>query len=144
MKSSKNSPSAELIQNFIDDLHQNLQRSARHGKVSTARFSVIQCLIETGPQSLSALASYRGVTAATMSVLVASLVKAGLLLAAHSKNDRRSKLFIVTLKGKALVEEERQREVDSIVLIVQQLSQDERSKIGFSVELLQKIINQIN
>jgi len=133
--------SAVVFHNFLKNLSGHIIHSPGNRQISTARLSIIRFLMESGPQTLKSLASYRKVSAATMSKLVAALVTEGWVLRANSRNDGRSKIFIVTRKGKMMAEDENAKDMKLLADIIQGLTEQEQSRLNKSIELVQKVIN---
>ena len=136
----KKHKSAEIIQGLVKDLY---RQKLTQTKISNPRLSVIQHLMHKGPQTLKSLAAYRNVSAASMSRLVDSLVSKGWVLRANSREDKRSKIFMVTRKGTDLANNQITQEQKSLEMIINTLSEEEQAKLYQSVLLVQKVINQV-
>jgi DNA-binding MarR family transcriptional regulator len=132
---------AIVVQEFIKDLNSQMKSSRTNNQISAARISIIHYLIDKGPQTLMSLARYRKVSAASMSRLVASLVSQGWVLRANSKHDGRSKIFIITLKGKHLAMSDSERELEIIESIIKDYSKQQQVNLGMSVQVVQMMIN---
>lgn len=111
--------------------------------LSEARLSVIHFLMEYGPQTLKSLTDYRKVSAASMSRLVAALVEEGWVLRASSRKDKRSKIFIVTRKGKVVANNEREQELAILAKTLEQLTPEEQVSLSQSIQLLRKTISRL-
>ena len=135
---SKSIESARVLQGFYNDFTRQI--SITRSRISSPRLSVIQHLIEQGPQTLKSLAAHRRVSAASMSRLVASLVLEGWVLRANSRKDKRSKIFMVTLKGKNLSVNESDNEIKKFQAVINNLSQQEQINLSQSVLLVKKVI----
>ena len=131
---------SEIILQLFIQIEQLRPNNSEQTKLSKARQSVLNFLINTGPQTLKQLANNRGVSAATMSKMVASLVTEGLVLSANSKHDRRSKIFIVTRKGMKIMDNEKVSRIESIEAVLENLSYDEKLNLKDSINIIQKII----
>ncbi len=113
-------------------------------QMTPARLSVIQFLIEVGASSLNAIALNRGVSAATMSRIVGSLIADGLILKANSKSDKRSKMFFASRKAIELFEQYNEIEMKKYYDVLSKLSDDDKNNIVQSINLLTKIYKEIN
>ncbi len=133
--------SAILLQSFFKHLDRQMKVTKKNQQISVPRLSIIEYLIEEGPQSLKSLADYRKVRAATMSCLVACLVDDGLVLRANAKHDKRSKLFIVTNKGKTLADAQAEQDISVLEKAIENLTKQEQLMLKPSIQLLQKIVN---
>lgn len=133
--------SAIVLQAFIKDLNRQKKPAQYNQQISISRLSIIQHLADKGPQTLKSLADYRKVSAATMSCLVTSMVADGWVLRANSRQDRRSKIFIVTRKGKTIVDESTEREQALLEGVIKNLTDQEQLILNQSVQLVQKVIN---
>ena len=136
--------SALLLQTLSDGLNRQFKGSSKRNQLSAARLSIIQYLIKRGPQTLKSIATYRKVSAPTMSRLMTALVTEGLVLRANSKHDRRSKIFIATRKGKKLASGESEQEIELLKTAIEKLTDQEQVNLKGSVLLVQKVINLIN
>jgi len=134
--------SALAIHDLLNDLSSKTIASRKTGILSVARLSIIEYLLQAGPKSLSDLANYRNVSAASMSRLVSALVKEGLLLVANSKKDRRSKIFLVTNKGKSLVTAEKADALKLLEIKIESLTVDDQLRLNKAVELVTKVIHR--
>ena len=112
-------------------------------RISSARSVILRHLMVDGPKTLSALAAFRKVTAPTMSKLVASLVEQGLVLRACSKKDKRSIIFIITRKGRELVDINARIINQRIGSAIEKLSQTEQLKLKDAIDLIKKVTESI-
>ncbi|PCJ46785.1 MAG: hypothetical protein COA74_12855 [Gammaproteobacteria bacterium] len=136
---------AVVLQNFIEHLmDQQLvqQKNTSHSnQLSTARLTIIQFLIEKGPTSLKRLVEFRKVSPATMSRLVTCLVNDGLVLRANSKKDRRSKIFVVTTRGRKQANDMTEEQLQSLMLSIAKLSSDQQIMLNKSITLIKNVIS---
>jgi len=132
----------ELTQLF-DALNSQSKAIRKNSRLSEARLSIILFLVEQGPQTLKSLAEYRKVSAATMSRLVAALVKEDWILRANSRQDKRSKIFIVTRKGKVVANNERERDLATLAKALEQLTPEEQVDLGHGIGIIQKVITRL-
>ena len=130
----------ELIR-LSDELTSQSRATRKNKQLSEARLSIIHFLIESGPQTLKSLADYRKVSAATMSKLVDAIVKEGWVLRANSRHDKRSKIFIVTRKGKTLADNENEQDLTTLTKIIEQLNPDEQANLSQAIQLIKKVTN---
>ena len=74
-----------------------------------------------------------------MSRLVDAIVKEGWVLRANSRQDKRSKIFIVTRKGKILAENENEQKLTTLLKVIEQLNPKEQLNLGQAVQLIKKV-----
>ena len=136
---------AFLLQNFIEQLTNERsiiqKRSNKSTKISAARYQVLQFLIFEGPKTLKQLTANRRVAAATMSRLASSLVKDGYVLAANSKKDKRSKIFIITTSGREIASEYFSEQLNNLIERIEKLSVEEQIILNKSIQLIKNVIN---
>jgi DNA-binding MarR family transcriptional regulator len=89
--------------------------------LSPARASALSVLVFGGPRPLGALAAAEGVTAPTMSRLVAALEAAGLVARAGDRADRRVARLRATAKGGRLLARARRRRLERLVELLGEL-----------------------
>lgn len=134
----------DAFQNFLKDVNTRIKGNQQKGLLSSARCSIIDHLIEKGPQSLTSLSIYRNVKAATMSRLLDSLVNDGLILRANSRLDRRSKIFMVTKLGKQMVDDAHQNERVQLEKIMSKLPEQDQATVSQAIQVVHKILMQLN
>ena len=132
----------ELIQ-LSEALSSQSKAIRKNSRLSEARLSIIHFLVDHGPQTLKSLAEYRKVSAATMSRLVAALVEEGWVLKANSRQDKRSKIFIVTRKGKSVANNEKEQELATLAKALEQLTPEEQETLNRGMGLIETVISRL-
>ena len=131
----------DFIEQLINEQSITQKRLNKSSRITTARLSILQFLAVEGPKTLKQLTDNRRVTAATMSRLVATLVKDGYVLVANSKKDKRSKIFILTTLGRALASEHFSTQLNNIIESIEKLSEEEQIMLNKSIPLIKNVIN---
>ncbi len=131
---------APLIMYFI-------RRNARKNKnseASIARVRVLAFLQNCPDSSLTRLSESLGVTNATASTLVESLVQAGLVARKDDPAERRRILLRLTKTGQQQLETSRRLRVEEIVEVISNLSPSKLKQVEESLTLLKDSFNQSN
>lgn len=120
-----------------------LRRLAREDTalgVSAVRLSALSVLVFGGPRSLGALATAEGVTPATMSRLVAAMVREGLVERSPDERDARAVRIAATERGRAILLQGRQRRVDVLAEMLARRTEAERRSLRRGVELIEALL----
>jgi len=144
----KSHPGLEAIQ-VADRLHSaaiHLLRRLRvrdlASGIGPAQLSALSVLVFGGPRSLGELADAEQVRPPTMSRIVAGLERDGLVRRRPTEDKRRVSLE-ATAKGTKILQEGRQRRVESLAVAVQLLDVTEVQKLGELTELLERILHRL-
>jgi len=116
---------------------------AEHG-ISQGRFMVLMLLLNNlsdcpHPRTPAALADLSRVTRATMTGLIDTLERDGLVKREPDRDDRRMMSVTLTVKGRALLEKILPRHFQRMAELMQRLTETERKTL---VQLLTKITHQ--
>jgi DNA-binding MarR family transcriptional regulator len=115
----------------------------RESGVGPAQLSALSVLVlGGGPRSLGELAEVEQVRPPTMSRIVAGLVRAGLVRRGKTEDGRRVRLE-ATAKGTKILQEGRQRRVESLAHAVSAFSEKEQQQLGELTDLLQQVIRNL-
>lgn len=115
----------------------------RESGVGPAQLSALSVLVlGGGPRSLGELAEAEQVRRPTMSHIAAGLVRAGLVKRRKTEDGRRV-LLEATAKGTRILQEGRQRRVESLAQALSSLPQEDREKLRELIEHLEKIIRNL-
>jgi len=95
---------AARIQSLATRILRLARRSQSDGGIGSAQYSAMAVLHTDAPLSLVELARRERVSHPTMSRVVASLVRQGLVARIANPDDRRSRLLALTGEGRALYE----------------------------------------
>jgi DNA-binding MarR family transcriptional regulator len=107
-----------------------LRRADDASGVSPARLSALSVLVFGGPTTLGALATAEGVSAPTMSRLVAELERDGYLRRRVDPADARSARLEATAKATRLLHTGRARRLNALAAALETLSASERDAIA--------------
>jgi DNA-binding MarR family transcriptional regulator len=94
--------------------------------LTPARLSALSVLVFGGPRSLGELADAEQVTPPTMSRLAGALVDEGLVSREPDPEDGRSVVLRATPEGRRLLEEGRERRVERLRALLEELGPDDR------------------
>jgi len=134
---------ADRLHSAAIHLLRRLRVRDRESGVGPAQLSALSVLVlGGGPRSLGELAEAEQVRPPTMSRIVAGLVRAGLVRRGKTEDGRRVRLE-ATAKGTRILQEGRQRRVESLAHAVSSLSEEDRQKLGGIIELLEKVIRTL-
>lgn len=123
-------PLAEPLHRTALLLLRLLRRADDASGVSPARLSALSVLVFGGPTTLGALATAEGVSAPTMSRLVAELERDGYLRRRADPTDARSVRLEATAKATRLLHAGRARRLGALAAALETLSASERNAIA--------------
>src|SRR4030081_906755 len=133
---------ADRLHSAAIHLLRRLRVRDRESGIGPAQLSALSVLVFGGPRSLGELADAEQVRPPTMSRIVAGLERAGLVKRRRTEDGRRVRLG-ATPKGTKILEQGRQRRVESLVSALSALSERERQKLGELVDMLRQIIPKL-
>jgi DNA-binding MarR family transcriptional regulator len=134
---------ADRLHSAAIHLLRRLRVRDRESGVGPAQLSALSVLVlGGGPRSLGELAEAEQVRPPTMSRIVAGLVRGGLVRRGKTQ-DGRSVRLEATARGTRILQEGRQRRVESLAHALASLSNQDRQKIGELLELLEKVIRNL-
>ena len=140
---------ASLSTDLADQLHsaaihllRRLRIRDRESGIGPAQLSALSVLVFGGPRSLGELADAEQVRAPTMSRIVASLQRSGLVRREATEDGRRVRLEATPL-GVTLLWEGRQRRVASLATALDSLPEAELAQLRTAATLLQKILRNL-
>jgi len=110
--------------------------------VGPAQLSALSVLVFGGPRSLGELAEAEQVRPPTMSRIVTSLVRSGLVCRKPTDDKRRIRLE-PTAKGTRILQEGRQRRVELLAQVLQSLDPQELQQAAQLVEFLQTLVRKL-
>jgi DNA-binding MarR family transcriptional regulator len=120
-------------------LLRRLRREDDASGLSAPRLSALSVVVFGGPVTIGALAAAEQVRVPTMSRLVASLEKDGLLRRVPDLEDRRVVRVEATAAGRALLHAGRRRRVAALARDVAALGTDEREALLRAIPLLERL-----
>src|SRR4029077_3014352 len=134
---------ADRLHSAAIHLLRRLRVRDRESGVGPAQLSALSVLVlGGGPRSLGELAEAEQVRPPTMSRIVAGLVRAGLVRRGKTEDGRRVRLE-ATAKGSRILQEGRQRRVESLAQALASLSNEDREKLREFIEQLEKVIRNL-
>jgi DNA-binding MarR family transcriptional regulator len=133
---------ADKLHSAAIHLLRRLRARDREMGAGPAQLSALSVLVFGGPRSLGELADAEQVRPPTMSRMVASLERQG-MVKRHATEDGRSMRLDATAKGTKMLWEGRKRRVESLANALASLSEKERAQLGKLVDLLQRVIRSI-
>jgi len=134
---------ADRLHSAAIHLLRRLRVRDRESGVGPAQLSALSVLVlGGGPRSLGELAEAEQIRPPTMSRIVAGLVRAGLVRRGKTEDGRRVRLT-ATAKGTRILQEGRQRRVESLAHAVSSLSDEDRERLGAIIEVLEKVIRSL-
>jgi DNA-binding MarR family transcriptional regulator len=134
---------ADRLHSAAIHLLRRLRTRDRESGVGPAQLSALSVLVlGGGPRSLGELADAEQVRPPTMSRIVAGLVRAGLVRRGKTEDRRRVRLE-ATPKGARILQEGRQRRVESLAKALSSLSNEGREKLRESIDHLEEVIRRV-
>lgn len=116
-------------------LHRRLRRHAGDA-LTPSQTSALAAIDIHGPLTLGALAEHEGVSAPSVTKVLAILEEDGLVQRSADPTDRRVHYVTITAKGAALIEESRRRRTAWLTERVRELDPDQRSALADALDVL--------
>jgi DNA-binding MarR family transcriptional regulator len=107
--------------------------------ISLTAASTLATLERLGPQRLTDLAALQGITQPSMTALVANLTADGLVERHQGSKDRRVSFVAITASGSSYVRERRQRNADSFLQLIEQLTDGEYAALVAATPALERL-----
>ena len=143
MRQGKHKSSPPRTEEVADRLHsaairllRRLRLQDRATGVGPAQLSALSVLVFAGPRSLGELAEAEGVRPPTMSRVVASLRRAGLVRAESVGGDRRKLRLVSTRRGQKVMQAGRRRRVDLLARTLRALPAEDVRRLGRAAETI--------
>jgi len=134
---------ADRLHSAAIHLLRRLRVRDRESGVGPSQLSALSVLVlGGGPRSLGELAEAEQVRPPTMSRIVAGLVRAGLVRRGKTEDGRRVRLE-ATARGTRVLQEGRQRRVESLAHALSSLSSEDREKLRELIAHLEKVIRNL-
>jgi DNA-binding MarR family transcriptional regulator len=107
--------------------------------LSGPRASALSVIVFRGPIAMGALADAEQVRPPTITRLVASLERAGLVRRLADRSDGRVQLVEATAAGRRLLQKGRARRVERLTGGIAQLTVEEQQLLGRAAELMERL-----
>lgn len=129
---------AEQLRSAVGRFVRSVRSQSETG--TTAQSEVMAQLARTGPATVTALASLRGVKHQSMRLVVSRLVEQGTLETLPNPQDGRSYLVSLTRAGQAQVKADQNARADYLAeLLTSRLRADERRLLAQAIALLDRL-----
>jgi DNA-binding MarR family transcriptional regulator len=133
---------AERLHSAAIHLLRRLRVTDRASGIGPAQLSALSVLVFGGPKSLGELADAEQVRPPTMSRIVRSLERAG-LVRRQPTGDRRRVRLEATANGTKILQEGRRRRVESLAAALGSLSDRELQQLGKATALLEIVTQRL-
>lgn len=133
---------ADRLHSAAIHLLRRLRVRDRESGVGPAQLSALSVLVFGGPRSLGELAGEEQVRPPTMSRIVAGLERARLVRRRATEDGRRVRLE-ATAKGTKILQEGRQRRVESLAHALSLLPPEELQQLGEVTAILQQVFHNL-
>jgi DNA-binding MarR family transcriptional regulator len=138
-------PDTELAARLHSATLHLLRRLAREDSasgVSPARLSALSVLVFAAPMTIGRLATAEGVTAPTMTRLVAGMVEAGFVTREPDPDDRRVVRVTASDEGRRLLLAGRDRRVAAMQALLEPLGPPDRERLADATRLIERMIGE--
>lgn len=132
------SEAAAALRLAVARLARVLRQQAEPG-LTLSQLSALSTVERAGPLSLGALADEEGVTAPTITRIVAKLDEDGLVARTHDPGDRRSTRVAITPAGRALLRARRRQRTAWLVARMDELTPADRARLLDALPVLQAL-----
>ncbi len=130
---------ADRLHSAAIHLLRRLRWRDRESGIGPAQLSALSVLVFGGPRSLGELADAEQVRPPTMSRIVTSLERAGLVRRSATEDGRRVRLE-ATARGTRILQEGRLRRVESLAQVLSSLPEEDRQRLAELADLLELVI----
>ncbi|HET8602068.1 MAG TPA: MarR family transcriptional regulator [Segeticoccus sp.] len=121
-------------------INRALRRDARNAPIGHGALSALATLAASEPIRLGELADLEGVSAASMSRIIASLEKLGMVRREADPEDRRAFLVEPTSDGRRVVEAGRAARMQALAARLEKLSREERDDLRRALPALEALV----
>jgi DNA-binding MarR family transcriptional regulator len=145
IRKSSGAPTTDLADRLHSAAIHLLRRLRREDDASglpAPQLSALSVIVFGGPVTLGQLASAEQVRPPTISRLVATLERAGLVEREIDPADRRITRLKATAKGVKLLREGRERRVASLAATLQELPAAERERLMRAIDVLERVVRR--
>lgn len=129
---------APRLHSAVLHLLRRLSREDRASGESPARLSALSVLVFGGPRPIGRLARDEGVSAPTMTRLVAGLEHDGLVTRTADRDDRRSQVVEATEQGRAILVAGRARRVAALDELLAGVRPADRRALAAAVTIIEE------
>jgi DNA-binding MarR family transcriptional regulator len=140
-KKSERYEIADRLHSTAIHLLRRLRLEDKRSGIGPARLSALSVLVFGGACSLKQLAAAEQVTAATMSRVVAGLVRKKLVERNTSPDDARQMVLTPTAKGRKVMQQGRERRVRYLEALLSVLSDEEMAAINHATSALRRSLS---
>ncbi|MBB5191699.1 DNA-binding MarR family transcriptional regulator [Silvimonas terrae] len=132
---------ASHTRSLMGKLRRQLREHSNHATLTQSQISVVLQLEKSGPATVSELARAEHMRSQSMSPIVASLVKEGLVAGTPDEVDGRKTRLILTEAGRKWLETGRSARQDWLShRIEERLSETERTTFASALDLLTRLV----
>jgi DNA-binding MarR family transcriptional regulator len=130
---------ADRLHSAAIHLLRRLRRQDEASGLSPARLSALSVVVFGGPVTIGQLAAAEGVSAPTMTRLVAAMEREGLAKRARDANDRRVVWIRATPKGTRILHAGRRRRVVTLAKRLERQSAADLDTLARAADLIEKL-----
>jgi len=134
---------ADRLHSAAIRLLRRLRLEDRATGVGPAQLSALSVLVFAGPRSLGELAEAEGVRPPTMSRVVSSLRRAGLVRAETVAGDRRKLRLVPTRRGQKVMQQGRRRRVQRLARTLRTLPAADVRRLGGAAETIFSLVEKL-
>jgi DNA-binding MarR family transcriptional regulator len=128
---------APRLHSAVLHLLRRLAREDRASGQSPARLSALSVLVFGGPRAIGRLARDEGVSAPTMTRLVAGLERDGLVTRTADRDDRRSQRIEATSRGREILVAGRARRVAALEALLAEVPARDQAALERAVTIIE-------
>jgi DNA-binding MarR family transcriptional regulator len=128
---------APRLHSAVLHLLRRLAREDRASGQSPARLSALSVLVFGGPRPIGRLARDEGVSAPTMTRLVAGLEADGLVTRTTDPDDRRTQRVAATERGREILVAGRARRVAALDALLDGVPEEDRTALAAAVAIIE-------
>lgn len=130
------------VRRAVARLHRRLRAERADGQLSDSQASILSKVVRDGPQSISALSEFEGMTPPSMNQIVNALVERGYVERQRTDRDRRQVLAVATELGIALTEANIRHRHEWLSAQLEQLSAEELRALEKAAAVMRRLADR--
>lgn len=131
---------AERLYGVLARMLRSVRNSGPSNDLTLERLNALRLIDSLGPVTVAHLAQLEGVHASTMSRMISSLAKEGLVRRVPHQGDGRGSLVKLTSRGQSTQQQALRRRLLELIGRLDQLSAKERATLEQALKILEKSI----
>jgi DNA-binding MarR family transcriptional regulator len=134
---------ADALHSAAIHLLRGVRKEDIRSGVGPAQLSALSVLVFAGPMRVTQLARMEQVKAPTMTKIIGSLERSGLIQRQPDADDSRAVRLVATKRGEKLLQEGRRRRVQRLAAAIAKLTSRDRDLLLAAAPLIEELARQV-